>query len=336
MKIQENISLKEYNTFGIDKKARFFVQAKEVQDIRDAIDWSRKHNLSLFILGGGSNVLLTHDLQGLILKIDIQGISVIRESAENVWLKAGAGVIWQKLVDYAINKGWSGIENLSWIPGTVGASPMQNIGAYGAEISEVFDHLEAINKETLQTEIFNNEACCFGYRESVFKNKLKDKYIISHVILRLNKHPHFNTSYGDIENTLAELGLQPNIKTISEAVIYIRKKKLPDPTTIGNAGSFFKNPYVPATTYKRLKENFPKIPGYVTDHGIKIPAAWLIDQAGWKGKRFGNVGVHHNQPLVLVNYGGAEGEDILELSRKIQEDIFKKFGISLQREVNVV
>jgi UDP-N-acetylmuramate dehydrogenase len=259
MKIQENVSLKEYNTFGIDKKAHFFIQAREIQDIREAITWSRTQNLPLFVLGGGSNVLFTHDLDAVVLKVDIQGISIIRESGEHVWLKAGAGVVWQELVDHAIKKGWSGIENLSWIPGTVGASPMQNIGAYGVEIREVFDHLTAVNRETLQTETFDNEACCFGYRESVFKNHLKDKYIISYVVLKLNKQHRFNTSYGDIQKTLEELGYAPDIQSISEAVIRIRQKKLPDPKAIGNAGSFFKNPTLSQETFDRLKRRFPDI-----------------------------------------------------------------------------
>ncbi len=337
MKIQENFSLKEYNTFGIDKKARFFVEAKDQYEVESAIALSRKLDMPLFILGGGSNVLFTSDLDFLVVKISIEGIKPIREDENHIYVQAGAGVVWHHLVTYAIQQNWAGIENLALIPGTVGAAPMQNIGAYGVEIKDVFDHLEAIQLATGKIENFTKEDCRFDYRESVFKNVHKNKYIITRVTFKLNKQPKINTSYGDIKNTIDKLGFQKtDIKAVSEAVIHIRQQKLPDPKIIGNAGSFFKNPTVSKENFEQLKKANPEIPGYPNEKGIKLPAAWLIEQAGWKGKKFGLVGVHQNQPLVLVNYGGGDGKEILGLSEKIQEDIKAKFGVVLEREVNVI
>jgi UDP-N-acetylmuramate dehydrogenase len=250
-------------------------------------------------------------------------------------VEAGAGENWHDFVLHCIKKGWCGVENLSLIPGTVGASPMQNIGAYGVEIKEVFHHLTALHRESMEEKIFTWEDCRFGYRESIFKNELKDQFIISRVFFKLNKKPVFHTEYGTIQDTLKEMGIKDlNIKHISDAVIKIRQTKLPDPKIIGNAGSFFKNPTVPISTFDRLKESYPEIPGFPNQEGIKVPAAWLIEQAGWKGKTFGKIGVHVYQPLVLVNYGGGDGEDIRLLSKKIQDSVNAKFGIELHPEVN--
>lgn len=335
MHLQKDVSLLPYNTFGIDKKAKYFSIANNIQDVIEAIQFSKKNNIPLVVLGGGSNILLTKDLEALLLKIDIQGISLIKETNESVWIEVGAGVNWHSLVLYCIEKEWAGVENLSLIPGTVGASPMQNIGAYGIEIKEVFENLTAINRETLSIEKFDWAQCEFGYRESVFKNKLKNKYIISSVCFKLNKNPVFNTNYGAIQDTLQSMQVEElSIKAISDAVIKIRQSKLPDPKQIGNAGSFFKNPTVETAKFEALKKEYPLIPGYPLQDGVKIPAAWLIEQAGWKGKRFGNIGVHQNQPLVLVNYGDGDGAEIKILSEKIQASVEEKFGILLSPEVN--
>ncbi|GGF44887.1 UDP-N-acetylmuramate dehydrogenase [Echinicola rosea] len=339
MNIQENISLKPYNTFQIDKNARFFVEAHSIEDIIEALKVARDQSLPVLILGGGSNVLLTKDIFALVIKINIKGIEVFRENDTHVWVKVGAGEVWHDFVLHAIDQHWAGIENLSLIPGTVGASPMQNIGAYGAEIQEVFDHLEAINRTSLETETIGKEACKFGYRESIFKNVARDQYIITHVTYKLSKEPTFNISYGAIQSTLDEMGRKENaytLRDISDAVIKIRQEKLPDPQKLGNAGSFFKNPVISESQFEQLKQLYPEIPFYPQEKGIKIPAAWLLENAGWKGKTFGNVGVHKKQPLVLVNYGDGDGAAIKALANKIQRDIKERFDIDLHPEVNFI
>ncbi|WP_186756775.1 UDP-N-acetylmuramate dehydrogenase [Echinicola salinicaeni] len=339
MKIQENISLKPYNTFQIDKKARFFTKVKSKEELVEAIEFSKTMNIPLLFLGGGSNILITKDVFALVVKIDINGIEVTKENDDHVWVRVGAGEIWHEFVLKAIQNQWAGIENLSLIPGTVGASPMQNIGAYGVEIKEVFDHLEAINRGTLKSELFDSQKCNFGYRESIFKNKEKDNYVITHVTFKLSKKPKFNISYGAINETLKEMGIsddQLNIKAISDAVISIRESKLPNPKEIGNAGSFFKNPTISSEQFEELKKQYPDIPGYSQETGIKVPAAWLIEKSGWKGKTFGPIGVHKRQPLVLVNYGNGDGETIKALAERIQKDIKEKFNILLSPEVNFI
>jgi UDP-N-acetylmuramate dehydrogenase len=335
MNIQENISLKPYNTFGIDKKARFFTSADSVEAVITAILKAKQLSVPLIVLGGGSNLLLTKDLDALVLKIDIKGIQPIAENEDHVFLEVGAGENWHAFVLETIQMGLGGVENLSLIPGTVGASPMQNIGAYGVEIKEVFHQLTAVDRETCEPVVFDADSCNFGYRESVFKRDLKDRYIITQVVFRLFKKPVYNLSYGAIQETLEQLGHQkPTLEAVSQAVIAIRQSKLPDPALIGNAGSFFKNPTVPLAQYAELKERFPSLPGYANEDGMKIPAAWLIEQTGWKGKRVGNVGVHQYQPLVLVNFGGGEGSEIQALSEAIQKSVADTFGINLHPEVN--
>ncbi|EKB48871.1 UDP-N-acetylmuramate dehydrogenase [Cecembia lonarensis] len=337
MNIQENIPLLPYNTFGIDKKARFFTIVHDESEVKNAIIKAKSLQIPLFVLGGGSNILLTKDVQALVMKIEIQGIHVIQENKDAVWVEVGAGENWHQFVLHCIQQSWSGVENLSLIPGTVGASPMQNIGAYGVEIKETFHQLKAINRETLEEETFDWEACQFGYRESVFKNTLKDQYVITRVIFKLSKTPNYRTEYGAIQDTLKIMGIKTlSIKHISDAVIHIRQSKLPDPAQIGNAGSFFKNPTISFEAFEKLKASYPDVPNFLMDAGVKIPAAWLIEQTGWKGKTFGNIGVHKNQPLVLVNYGGGEGSDIAALSQKIQESVKSKFGIELYPEVNFI
>ena len=337
MNIQKNVSLEEFNTFRIDKKAKYFVHVSNIQEVIEALNEAEKLKLPVFILGGGSNILLTRDVEALVIKINIKGIQQVKENDDHVWVKVGAGEIWHDFVLHAIKSNLGGIENLSLIPGTVGASPMQNIGAYGVEIKEVFDSLEALNILTKEMEIFDHSQCEFGYRESVFKGRVKGRYIITHVVFRLNKKAAFNISYGAIQTTLEEMGItEPNLEAVSKAVIHIRQSKLPDPRTIGNAGSFFKNPTIDKSKFLELKNAYPAIPGFENDGGIKVPAAWLLEQAGWKGRTFGEIGVHHQQPLVLVNYGTGDGQSIKALSMDIQKDIQEKFGILLQPEVNFI
>lgn len=335
MNIQENISLKSFNTFGIDKKAKIFIRASSENDILEALEKSEELSLPLMVLGGGSNILLTKNLEAVVLKIEIKGIRVIKENDEEVFVEVGAGEDWHDFVLFCIEHNWAGVENLSLIPGTVGASPMQNIGAYGVEIKDVFHCLHAIRRTNGAKDSFLWEDCRFGYRESVFKNELKDQYVITKVEFKLKKKPTFNIAYGAIAQTIREMNTKDlSIKSISDAVIQIRRSKLPDPKVIGNAGSFFKNPTIAIEIFEKIKSDYPTLPGYLNEEGMKIPAAWLIEQAGWKGKTFGNIGVHKLQPLVLVNYGGGEGIEIAELSQQIQASIKEKFGISLHTEVN--
>ncbi|MHA7101059.1 UDP-N-acetylmuramate dehydrogenase [Roseivirga pacifica] len=329
-------SLQPYNTFGLDVKAKSFAKFKSLETLKEGLQLAK--NQPLLILGGGSNLLFTKDYDGLVLKNELKGIDLIKEDAEHFYVEAQAGENWHQFVMHCIANNWAGVENLSLIPGTVGAAPMQNIGAYGVEIIQVFDHLKAMEIATGEIHTFNKEDCQFGYRESVFKKSLKGKYVITSVCFKLKKTPDFNTSYGAIAQTLEDMGVtELSIKAVSDAVIDIRQTKLPDPKEIGNSGSFFKNPEVDKIDYEGLRAEFPSIPGYpLPDNKVKIPAAWLIDQDGWKGKTFGQIGVHKNQPLVLVNYGGGKGADIKALAFKIQASVATKFGIELTPEVNIV
>ena len=335
--IQHSVSLKPYNTFGVEALAKQFVNVIDIDMLVSTIR-SLVPQTPLLILGGGSNILFTKDFEGLVLKNSLKGISIVKENHEHIWVKAMAGENWHQFVLYCIENDWAGVENLSLIPGTIGAAPMQNIGAYGVEIKDIFESLEAIELSTGETQIFNKEQCQFGYRESFFKKTGKGKYIITAVTLRLNKTPSFHTSYGAIQQTLETMGVQElSIKAISNAVIHVRQTKLPDPIHLGNAGSFFKNPSIDKIDYEGLKAEFTDIPGYKqSENSIKIPAAWLIEQAGWKGKTFGAIGIHKNQPLVLVNYGNGKGDEIKELAFKIRESVASKFGIQLIPEVNII
>ena len=337
MKIQENISLKPFTTFGIDKKAKFFTTVETLDELKAALLAAKEKQLPVFILGGGSNILLTRDIQGLVIKLEIKGINLVKEEGDQLWVEVGAGEMWHELVLHSIAEDWAGLENLSLIPGTVGASPMQNIGAYGVEIKDVFDSLQAMHRETLEMQSFDAEACRFGYRESVFKQTFKDQFVITSVTFRLSKTPNFHLEYGAIQEVLAANGIdQPSIRAISDAVIQIRQSKLPDPKEIGNAGSFFKNPTIPNAQFDELKASYPSIPGYPSAEGVKVAGGWLIEQTGWKGKRIGEVGVHAKQALVLVNYGGGTGEEIKKLSEQIQASVYDKFGVQLQAEVNFI
>lgn len=340
--IEENVSLKKYNTFGIDATARYFASFNTVDELSELLESKLPPTInqqtSTLILGGGSNMLFTKDFDGLVLKNNIAGIKKIKEDEEHVYIRAGAGVNWHQLVLHTINNNWAGFENLSLIPGNTGASPMQNIGAYGVEIKDVFYQLEALHLADKKIVSFNLPECEFGYRESVFKRRYKNQFVILNVCFRLNKQARFNTSYGAIEQELKAMGAKElSIQAISRAVMNIRSSKLPDPAVTGNAGSFFKNPQIGTDAFTSLKAQFPGMVGYHVPHGnTKLAAGWLIEQCGWKGYRKGDAGCHAKQALVLVNYGNAKGNEILQLSEEIIASVKDKFGVVLEREVNII
>ena len=341
MNIQTNISLKHLNTFGIDVYARYFAAFNNPTQLKEIFESKEPQTLNFklqtLILGGGSNILFTKNVDGLVLKNEITGIEKINEDAGHVYIKAGAGEIWHRFVLYCLENNYAGVENLALIPGNVGASPMQNIGAYGVEIKDLFHSLEAFHIDERKEVEFNKVDCAFGYRESIFKNKYKNKFIITSVTYKLVKKPVFNTSYGAIEVELERMKVSAlSIQAIAQAVINIRSSKLPDPKIIGNAGSFFKNPEIGIDQFEKLKKEFPTIVGYKLDNGnIKLAAGWLIEQCGWKGYRKGDAGCHEKQALVLVNYGNASGSEIYSLSSEILDSVFKKFTVQLERVVNI-
>lgn len=332
MQIQQNKSLKQYNTFGINAIAKEYGEFESIEDLKQ-IDLNRHH----LVLGGGSNILFTRDVDGLVLKNNIRGIEVMEETGDHVIIKAGAGENWHQLVLNTVDRGLGGMENLSLIPGNTGASPMQNIGAYGVEIKDIFHSLEAFSVADKTVVTFRNEDCHFGYRESVFKNKYKGQFIICSVSFRLNKKPFINTSYGAISQELEKMGLiNPSIKDVSNAVINIRSSKLPDPKFIGNAGSFFKNPVVDKELADALKSSFSQMPYFPSGDKVKLAAGWLIEQCGWKGYRKGDAGCYDKQALVLVNYGAATGKEVYDLSEEILQSVKEKFKVNLEREVNIL
>ncbi len=337
MQVHENYLLNELNTFGISVYAKYFSEFDSMEELNALLNGANKQ-FSTFILGGGSNILFTKDIEGYVFKNNIPGIEVIKEDENYIFIKAGAGVNWHHFVKYCVNNNYAGVENLSLIPGNVGASPMQNIGAYGVELKDVFYELEAyhLNEKNIQKFSFN--ACEFGYRESVFKKKYKGDFAILNVTFRLNKNPAFNISYGAIEQELAKMNVHDlSIKAISDAVINIRTSKLPDPRIIGNAGSFFKNPVINSAQFYLIEKNHFKIPFYKIDENhFKIPAGWLIEQCGWKGYRKGDAGCYDKQALVLVNYGNASGKEIYTLSEEIKSSVMERFAIILETEVNIV
>ena len=337
MNISNNISLKSFNTFGIEAFAKQFVNITSTEELLEVLE--SKQFPDKFILGGGSNMLLTQDIDALVIHINTKGKDIIREENDHVYVKIQAGENWHEFVLWCIDNGFGGVENLSLIPGNVGTSPIQNIGAYGVELKDVFVECEAINVDDFTINTFQKENCNFGYRNSIFKHEVKGKYIITNVTFKLTKANHkLNTSYGAISSELNEKNINlPTIKNVSDAVINIRQSKLPDPKEIGNSGSFFKNPVITLEIFEKLQANFPEIPSYVvSENERKIPAGWLIEEAGFKGKRFGDYGVHKKQALVLVNYGSAKGSDILKLSKLIQKTIKRIFNITLEAEVNVI
>lgn len=335
--IREDVNLAPYNTLSVPGKAQKFVAISSQKMLVDVLHM-HKNDKPFFVLGGGSNVLFIDDFNGLILHIAIMGKEVVREDANHIWLKVGAGENWHKAVRYCVDRGWGGIENLSLIPGTVGAAPIQNIGAYGVELEEVFESLTAVDLKTGKERVFKKEDCEFAYRDSIFKNKLKGTVAVTDVTLKLSKSPKINSSYGAIKQKLKEENISdPTTKDISDIVIAIRNSKLPDPASLANAGSFFKNPIVSDEDFEKLKKDYNSIPGYpVDDYRTKVPAGWLIEQAGWKGKVVGRVGTYRQQALVIVNHGNATGQEILQLSKKIQQSVLQKFNIALVPEVNIV
>ena len=336
MILNTNISLKPFNTFGIDVNASKFASITSIQDLKDVLNTNPS---DLLILGGGSNMLLTKDIDALVLQINLKGISVISRSENSVQIEVAAGENWHELVCWCLNEDFGGLENLSLIPGNVGTAPIQNIGAYGVELKDSFVSCKAIHIHTKEQRTFTKEECHFGYRNSIFKQELKGQYIITSVVFELSKHQHrLKTNYGAIEAELQKSAIKtPTIQDVSKAVITIRNSKLPNPKLIGNSGSFFKNPVISYSKFKLLQSSFPQIQHYkISENTIKIPAGWLIDTAGFKGKTFGNFGVHAKQALVLVNYGGASGKDILKLSIQIQKAVRFIFDIDLETEVNIL
>ncbi|MEQ8908482.1 MAG: UDP-N-acetylmuramate dehydrogenase [Vicingaceae bacterium] len=340
MKIEQNISLKAFNTFGIEAKAKYFLALQNTKEAQGFFSKIAQDYSKILILGGGSNVLLRSDYDGLVLQNQIKGIEQIKEDEDHVWLRVGAGENWHEFVLHCIDKGFAGIENLSLIPGNVGASPMQNIGAYGVEVKSVIEAVHCIKRGDGSLHTFSNQECKLDYRSSIFKTTHRNQYLISSVVFRLNKKPSFNIDYGAIRDQLERNGVKKDeltIRVISDAVIQIRQSKLPDPNELGNSGSFFKNPIVSEEEHRRLKTDFKELPAYPLEKGqFKLAAGWLIEQAGWKGFREKDYGVHDKQALVLVNHGNASGEEIYLLSQRILDSIYDKFGIELEREVNII
>ncbi|KPQ00644.1 MAG: UDP-N-acetylmuramate dehydrogenase MurB [Bacteroidetes bacterium HLUCCA01] len=338
--VQHQISLRSYHTFHTQVVAQTFCEVYTIQDILELADYPGYGGQPWHILGGGSNVLFTQNPPRPVVKVSLPGIQIVRRQGNISWVRAGAGVGWHELVAWSLENNLAGLENLSLIPGLCGAAPMQNIGAYGVELEQVFDELEAIELATGTIRIFRHDECDFGYRKSIFKNELRDRYLITSITLKLHDAASapLNLGYGDIRTVLADRNIQtPTPRDVSEAVIFIRKSKLPDPALLGNAGSFFKNPEVPVPGFDKLKASYPAIPGYPLDNGmVKVPAGWLIDNLGLKGFRAGDAGIHDRQALVLVNYGSASGTDILDVARMVQRRVEQTYGIELEAEVNII
>lgn len=338
MKIHKNISLKAYNTFGIESIAAQFVEIDSIEALKVVLKYIEDQQLNYYILGGGSNTLFTRNFDGMVIHLQIKGITIIRQSQNAVLLKVCAGENWHELVMWSLEQGYAGLENLALIPGNVGSSPIQNIGAYGVEVKDVIECVEVMEVTTQRIQKIIHSECQFGYRDSIFK-KSKGKYIVTAVSFNLKKNQsQVNTTYGAIQSVLIQKGnLQPTALDIANTVIQIRQSKLPDPKVLGNSGSFFKNPVIPKNLFSQLQSRFPEIPHYpAPDDQVKLAAGWLIEQAGYKGKRFGEVGVHEQQALVLVNYGNAKGDEVVALAQKIQQTVLTQFGISLEMEVNIV
>ncbi len=335
MLIEYNKSLKLLNTFGLESIAHSFAAFSTEDELRNLLACQP---LPTLILGGGSNMLLPANLDRFVLRNQIAGITISEDNSSEVVIRVGAGEVWHDLVTWAVTNGYSGIENLALIPGTVGAAPIQNIGAYGVELKDVFEHLEAVPRHGGGRKVFNLEECAFGYRDSIFKRAEKEKWVITYVSFRLQKKHQLSLDYGDIRQMLASRGIpNPNIRDVFQAVIDIRRSKLPDPAQVGNAGSFFKNPVISTAHYNDLKRTFPDLTGYpVSDEAMKVPAGWLIDRAGWKGYRQGEAGIHDRQALVLVNYGSATSSELVALAHQVSEDIKRRFGIVLETEVNIL
>jgi len=336
MTLLDSVDLASFTTFGIHTRAQHVVVVTSRTELTEALAWAREHNVPWRILGGGSNVLLTQDVGGLVIVMRIVGREVVHVGDE-VLITCGAGEVWHDIVTWTVEQGWGGFENMALIPGTIGAAPMQNIGAYGVEQASCFVSCDALDVVTGEISTYTNEACAFGYRESVFKHALRDRAVILSVTYRLQRTPKIVTSYRDVADELQRNNiLEPTVHDVYTAVVAIRRRKLPDPAEIGNAGSFFKNPVVSRAVYDAVAAQYPDVPHYAQQDGtVKLPAAWLIDTCGWKGYRSGDAGVHARQALVLVNYGTATGAEILDIATRIQSDVRERFGIALEREVNV-
>ncbi len=336
MQLLENYALKSFNSFGIAVSAKYYCNISSNEALQEVLAWNKKQHHQILVLGGGSNILFTKNFEGLVLHNTLKGIELVRESEHYYYVRAMAGESWHEFVQYCVKQNYAGVENLILIPGNIGATPMQNIGAYGVEIKDVFYELEAVDIEAQSLVVFKKGDCNFGYRDSIFKQTLKNKFIITSVTYELPKLPKYNTSYGAIEMELEKQGVKElSIAAIAKAVIAIRQRKLPDPQQIGNAGSFFKNPVIPTEKYLQLKKPYPTLPGYADGASTKLPAGWLIEQCGWKGYRKEDAGCYALQALVLVNYGKATGEEIYNLSEKIIQTVQHKFEIVLEREVNI-
>lgn len=337
MQILENISLRSRHTFGTEVSARYFSSFKNEEELRTLLDFAG-NSMPAMVLGGGSNVLFTDDFNGLVMRNEVPGIQLIKEDEDHYYVRVGAGENWHLFVLHCLDHHYYGVENLALIPGQVGASPMQNIGAYGVELKDVFHSLEAVHRKSLDGVSLDKNDCAFGYRDSIFKNKCKDLFVITHVTFKLHKSPVYNISYGAITSELDKMHVtEVNAAKIAEAVMCIRRSKLPDPAVIGNAGSFFKNPEIGAEQYASLLKGHPGLVAYPGSAGrMKLAAGWLIEQCGWKGYRKGDAGCHAAQALVLVNYGNATGTEIAELAQMIQKDVLDKFGVQLQTEVNII
>lgn len=331
-----NHSLLPYNTFGIDVKAASFIEYSSVDDLKNILSRDVFISRPFLHIGGGSNLLFTTDYAGTILHSRIKEMTVVNEQGGDVFVRVSSGIVWDDFVAYCVSQGWGGAENLSLIPGEVGASAVQNIGAYGVEAKDIISKVETMEIATCADRTFTNEDCCFSYRQSIFKNELKGKYIVTYVTYRLSKNPVFNLEYGNIKAELEKYN-EISLATIRQAIIAIRESKLPDPKVEGNAGSFFMNPIIPRSQFEALQKEYDKIPFYIVDKDrVKIPAGWMIDQCGWKGKVLGRAGVHDKQALVLVNKGGATGQDVIELSKAVQLAVKDKFGIEIHPEVNFI
>lgn len=338
MEIKSDYSIKDLNTFGIEVRAKKYAEAETLEDLRVLLADNESAYLQRLILGGGSNILFTKDFDGLVIRMMLKGIEIAGKNDDDVFVKAQAGENWDNFVSYCIDRNYGGIENLSLIPGTVGASPIQNIGAYGVEIKNVLHEVEGINIRSGEIETYGNESCCFGYRDSIFKHELKNNFIVTSVTYRLSVNPKINISYEALKKELQQAAEgEITIREVSEAVKRVRMSKLPDPKVLGNAGSFFKNPEISKEKFLVLKNEYQDLTGYETASGnIKIPAGWLIQRSGWRGRRLGNAGSYEKQALILVNYGGATGREVVELSKEIQNSVKMEFGIDLETEVNIM
>lgn len=337
MNVIFDCNLKPYHTFGMEVYAHRYVECMDVEEIRRLLTECRNNGEPLFVMGGGSNLLFVDNVPGTVLRPCIKSLEIVRDTIDTVWIRCGAGMVWDDLVAQCVKQGWYGVENLSYIPGEVGASAIQNIGAYGVEVKDLITEVEAIEITTGLTRRFTNEECEYAYRQSIFKRELRNKYVVTHVTYRLSKQQQFTLSYGNVKDEIKKRGLEVNLDSVRNVIIAIRKQKLPDPEVFGNAGSFFMNPIVERTKLEFLQKEYTDIPFYpIDDNRVKLPAGWLIEKAGWKGRSLGCAGVHHAQALVLVNLGGASGDEVVRLAETVAEAVNIKFGVKIQREVNIV